>query len=281
MQLNPLSQDCPAVSPYLRVSEKARLIEFLVRTFSACLLALGLVCSSRASETADTNHFTYVIVHGAWGGSFHWRGVDDLLTADGHKVFRAALTGQGERSHLASTNVDLSTHIADVANLLIWENLHDVVLVGHSYGGMVVTGVADRCPERIKRVVYLDAMLPENGESARSLFHGARPGFETNGWIYPTWVKPNTPPPHDVPMSAKTFYEAIALTNQAAAQKLLATYILTVDKGQLPEKDMFYPFYQRAQQRHWPAWIMEADHNPHFSQPKEVARQLERAAAVR
>ena len=117
------------------------------------------------------------------------------------------------------------------------------MLVGHSYGGMVITGVADRVPGRIRRLVYVDAFVPTNGESANSI-HG-RTGIEpavTNGLIPPPWLKGNPPPPHDVPQPAKTFSQPVTLTNQAAAGKLPVTYILTVDPGRPPEQDAFYLF---------------------------------------
>src|SRR5664280_2771046 len=124
-----------------------------------------------ASPTPATRHpqFTYVIVHGAWGGGWDWKHVDQLLTADGYKVYRPTLTGQGEHSNLASTNIDLDTHIQDIVNVILWENLHDVVLVGHSYGGMIITGVAARVPDRIKHVIYLDALVPNNGECVNDI----------------------------------------------------------------------------------------------------------------
>src|SRR3984957_4235854 len=130
------------------------------------ILLTGSMCSpSRGADaTNSAGRITYVLVHGAWGGGWDWKHVDDLLTADGFKVYRASLTGQGERAHLANTNIDLNTHIQDVVNIILWEDLHNVVLVGHSYGGMVITGVADRIPERLKHVIYVDALLPENGE---------------------------------------------------------------------------------------------------------------------
>jgi pimeloyl-ACP methyl ester carboxylesterase len=142
--------------------------------FLAALSIISLVAfDARADDTnsapAANKKFTYVLVHGAWGGGWDWKHMDDLLTADGNKVYRATLTGQGERSHLASTNIDLDTHIQDVVNIILWEDLHDVVLVGHSYGGMVITGVADRVPDRIKHLIYLNALAPENGESADSI----------------------------------------------------------------------------------------------------------------
>jgi pimeloyl-ACP methyl ester carboxylesterase len=95
----------------------------------------------------------YVLIHGAWHGSWCWARVRRLLAAGAHRVFTPTLTGVGERSHLLSRDVGLDTHVADVANLMIWENLRDVVLVGHSYGGGVVRHVADRMPDRIRSLV--------------------------------------------------------------------------------------------------------------------------------
>jgi len=108
---------------------------------------------------------TFVLVHGAWGGSYGWRKVRPLLEAAGHDVFTPSLTGLGERSHLASPKVTLSTHIEDVTNVLQFEELSDIVLVGYSYGGMVVTGVVDRMGDRVKHLVYLDAFVPNDGQA--------------------------------------------------------------------------------------------------------------------
>src|SRR5438270_1078401 len=126
---------------------------------------------------------TYVLVHGAWGGSYGWRKVRPLLQQAGHTVFSPSLTGQGERAHLATPEVNLSTHIQDVCNTLWYEDLTDVILVGHSYGGMVVTGVADRMPERIKHLVYLDAFLPGDGQSLYDL--GGGTGRDSTDWRVP------------------------------------------------------------------------------------------------
>jgi pimeloyl-ACP methyl ester carboxylesterase len=112
---------------------------------------------------------TFVLVHGAWGGSYAWRNFANLLRADGHEVYTPSLTGQGERSHLGGPDVSLTTHITDVLNVFKYEDLSDVVLVGHSYGGMVVTGVADRIPELISHLIYSDAFLPRDGESCFDL----------------------------------------------------------------------------------------------------------------
>ena len=111
---------------------------------------------------------TFVLVHGAWHGGWCWRDVKAVLRDNGHTVFTPTLTGLGERSHLLSPSVDLDTHILDVVNVLEWEELEDVILVGHSYGGNVITGVADRVKHRLRHVVYLDAFLPEDGDSPAS-----------------------------------------------------------------------------------------------------------------
>ncbi|AQS88413.1 alpha/beta hydrolase [Neoasaia chiangmaiensis NBRC 101099] len=108
----------------------------------------------------------YVLVHGMYGGGWVWNFVTPKLRALGHQVYTPTLTGIGDRSHLLSREITLDTHIEDVCNLLETEELHDIVLVAHSYGGMVGTGVADRLTSRIDRLIYLDALIPENGESA-------------------------------------------------------------------------------------------------------------------
>ena len=112
---------------------------------------------------------TFVIVHGAWSGGHAWRWVRPLLRSAGHEVFTPALTGLGERSHLASAQIDLETHVRDVIAVLEYEDLREVVLVGHSYGGMVISGVADRVPERLALLVYLDAEVPMDGQSELDL----------------------------------------------------------------------------------------------------------------
>jgi len=115
-------------------------------------------------QISEQNQATFVLVHGAWHGSWCWKRVRQNLRHAGHQVFTPTLTGLGERSHLNSAGVNLSTHIADVVNLLRWEDLSDVILCGHSYGGNVISGVADQVPGRIRRLVYLDAFVPEDGE---------------------------------------------------------------------------------------------------------------------
>jgi xylan 1,4-beta-xylosidase len=218
---------------------------------------------------------TIVIVHGAWAGGWEHKRVAEMLQAKGHIVYRPTLTGQGERVHLAShMTVDLATHIEDVVNLIEWENLRDVVLVGHSYGGMVITGVADRVAERLKRVVYLDAFLPEDGESAQTALGSARPPRPAVNGFFPLGDH-SGPVPRVVPQPEKTFTQPIALTRQDVARRLPTTYILTVDPGKKPVDDMFNRFHERAKSRGWKCLVMEADHVPHLSKPEELVQLLE------
>jgi pimeloyl-ACP methyl ester carboxylesterase len=113
---------------------------------------------------------SFVLVHGAGHGGWCWRKVAPRLRVAGHEVYAPTLTGVGERAHLVSPDVDLETHIADVLGVLACEDLTEVILVGHSYGGVVITGVADRAPERIAQLVYLDAIIPGDGEAAADVF---------------------------------------------------------------------------------------------------------------
>ena len=123
-----------------------------------------------ASAGPSSGKYTFVLVHGATAGGWEWKSTGKFLSDDGHTVYRATLTGLGERAHLNSPDADLQTHISDVVNLILYEDLHDVVLTGHSYGGMVITGVIDRIPERIRHVVFLDAAVPDDGMSIWDLF---------------------------------------------------------------------------------------------------------------
>ncbi len=112
---------------------------------------------------------TFVLVHGAWHGGWCWRRVADRLTREGHAVFTPTLTGLGERSHLLRPDIDLATHVADIVNVIKWERLSDVVLCGHSYGGFVISGVAEAMAARIRSIVFLDAFLPDNGDTILKL----------------------------------------------------------------------------------------------------------------
>jgi pimeloyl-ACP methyl ester carboxylesterase len=241
-----------------------------------CLVLLvcwGLVSSLAAAEPAPRP--VIVLVHGAWGGAWQFARIEPHLRERGFDVRRVTLTGLGERRHLASPDIGLETHIEDVANVLRFERLERVVLVGHSYGGMVVTGVADRMPERIARLVYLDAALPEDGESLAALRggEGAFAPLVRDGMVVPDWVPAGKPLPVDVPHPFRTFTDRLALRNPARAA-VPGAYLLTVEPGRAPESDDFAPMAARARARGWPVRVMEADHNPHWRKPAETAALL-------
>ena len=135
---------------------------------------------------------TLVLVHGLGLGGWCWNRVSGLLRKAGHDVHTPTLTGLGDRSHLLGRKINLETHIEDVVNLMKWEDLKNVILVGHSYGGSVVTGVADREAQRIHKLVYLDAFIPKNGESVMDLQPPHRAAYykdmvaeKGEGWLVP------------------------------------------------------------------------------------------------
>lgn len=177
---------------------------------------------------------TFVLVHGAWSGSFTWRKVRPLLAAQGYEVFTPCLTGLGERAHLTSPLVDLSLHIQDVVNAVWYEDLRDITLVGYSYGGMVVTGTLDHLGDRVRHLIYLDAFVPANGDSLESLV--GRP--ETIAESFPgDWLREATPREYDdpadaaftgprrVPHPAGCFNERVRLREPLEARAFSLTYI--------------------------------------------------------
>jgi len=112
---------------------------------------------------------TFVLVHGAWAGGFVYNQVANMLRSRGHRVYTPTLSGLAERSHLLSRNINLTTHVTDIVNVFRFNELYDVVLAGHSYGGVPVTGAADQVAERISSLVYLDALVPTSGQSVRDV----------------------------------------------------------------------------------------------------------------
>lgn len=130
------------------------------------------VASSRLSAQTATK--TFVLVHGAWHGGWCWKRVSDILAQKGHNVFSPTMTGLGERSHLLNKKINLTTHITDISNTIEWESLSDIVLVAHSYGGIIASGVAERLSAKISSIVFLDAFLPENGDT---LLEKSSPAF--------------------------------------------------------------------------------------------------------
>jgi pimeloyl-ACP methyl ester carboxylesterase len=153
---------------------------------------MGVTCGAQRM-----NSRVFVLVHPAWHGAWFWKKVVPLLRKQGHLAFTPTLTGLGERSHLARADVGLDVHVNDIGNVLKYEDLRDVVLVGHSSSGVVITGVADRAPDRIAHVVYLDAFVPEHGQAVFDLVAPDRRQMmetlvrtEGEGWFLPRFAPP-------------------------------------------------------------------------------------------
>lgn len=231
---------------------------------------------------------TFVLVHGAWHGSWCWKRVRKTLQAEGHDVFTPTLTGVGERSHLISPQITLDTHIDDIVNLMRWEALDDVVLCGHSYGGCVITGVADRLPERVRALVYLDAFILENGQSLHDVLPGdvaqgqVRGALETgDGWRTPpisaeffrvnaedrAWVDRQC-----TSQSLATFRQPLRLDGEFPAAKV--THILATGYDHSP----FPPFHELAKRKGWKTLTVDCGHDVMLDRPAELVSMLRDAA---
>jgi pimeloyl-ACP methyl ester carboxylesterase len=228
---------------------------------------------------------TFVLVHGAWLGAHAWRWVRPLLRAAGHDVVTPCLTGLGERAHLATPATNLDTHVADVAAVLHYEDLHDVVLVGHSYGGMVITGVADRAPERIGQLVYLDAFVPRAGESMLDLVPAdERARYEEaarargDGWRVPPPLPDPLPPglpPEEVWSVARMLPHPLATMTQPLHLEhdpppLPRTYLLCTEGKEAEPPSV-------ARVRADPSWRLielAATHTAHVAAPELLSRTL-------
>lgn len=237
-----------------------------------------LATVAHAAPTAQKQ--TFVLVHGATAGGWEWKRTGQFLTDDGHTVYRATLTGLGEREHLNSVDIDLQTHIDDVVNLILFEDLHDVVLTGHSYGGMVVTGVMDRIPERIRHVVFLDAAVPQDGQSLWDLFgsRGPLPADRfPDGFMQVPWVKPGDRPPYSVKQSIRCFEQPVSYRNPAALARPV-TYVAFVPRDQkIEERAKTDRSWQNAQARGWTMRTFPGGHVAQQEDARGVASLIEAA----
>ena len=233
----------------------------------------------------------FVIVHGAWGGAWSWnKFVVPMLREAGQTVFAVTLTGLGDRTHLSSPDVSLDTHIQDVVNVLFYEDLTDVILVGHSYGGNVITGVADRVPERLQQIVYLDAATPADGESSASRWPGRLEQLEEqarregDGWKVPPGAVPPDQPaeitewarPRRSPMPIKTMTTPVKLTRGETT--LPRTYVYcTLDKT--PDSPQAERAARVKENPRWQYRELATGHNLHYTAPAETVEILVGLAA--
>jgi pimeloyl-ACP methyl ester carboxylesterase len=221
---------------------------------------------------------TFVLVHGAWVGGWAWTHVADFLIARGHRVFAPTLSGLGERSHLADRNIDLTTHVNDIVNEIRWKDLEDIVLAGHSYGGFVITGVAEQILERIALIVYVDAFVPSDGQS----FADVMPYWDFSGTTIPAFPSG----PDDYPCKAdRVWVDSKATPHPTASfkEKLRVTGAYKrVPKKAYVLATGWEGFQKTAEPlRSEPGWrIHEVDcsHDIPIIRPKELADILEASA---
>lgn len=228
------------------------------------LIAL-LVCLPICAETI-------VLVHGGWSGGWAMKSLADEISQQGHQVYRPSLTGLGAREHLSEPDIGLETHTQDIVNLILYEDLHDVVLVGHSYGGMVISGVSDRIPERILRRVYIEAMVPSNGESMLDIHSKVAQGLAAltrDGLVYPPRYSVNTTPPKLMPQPLRTVTDKIVLKHEHL--DIPTQYVLTVASNAKSENDDFFAQAERAQKKGWKLITLSGGHNIQRESPKLLA----------
>jgi pimeloyl-ACP methyl ester carboxylesterase len=239
------------------------------------------------------NNRTYVLIHGGGHGGWCYQRVAPLLREAGHDVYAPSLTGLADRAHLLTPDTDLDTHITDVVNLLTYEDLTDVILVGHSYGGMVITGVADRAADRVGHIVYLDAATPVNGQSlateSKQFADAQRSQVRTMDgvelFLFPSVGLAHflgVTEPDDVawlverltPQPWKTVTQPLELTNEAALWKLPQTHIVCTST--LPIRNV-----ERLKElSDGRLWDIDTGHNLMITAPKATAELLLKVAAL-
>jgi pimeloyl-ACP methyl ester carboxylesterase len=233
----------------------------------------------------------FVLVHAGWRGGWTWKRVARQLRKEGHEVYTPTLTGMADRSHVSHAPINLTTHIQDIVNLIKYEELNEVILCGASYSGMVITGVADQVSERIAALVYLDAFLPQDGESLFALTpeaaqlarirDAALHGGHTVQPISTELIKTN---PQDrawvdrmsTPQPLATMTEAIRLQGN---QHKIKTKIYLLATGWQPSG--FRKYYDQVSKD--PAWIartIDSGHEVMLNHPKEVTSLLKEAAVL-
>jgi pimeloyl-ACP methyl ester carboxylesterase len=235
----------------------------------------------------------FLVAHGGWSAGWSWKKMHPLITTRGYRLVTPTYTGLGEREHLASPSNDLETHIQDMLGVIKYEDLNDIVLVGHSYGGMVATGVADRARDRIAQLIYLDAFIPRDGQCLLDLFpteqrHLIMEAVKAgDGWRLP----PNPMPPDTSEEDLKWILERRLPQSVKCAQMplRLRNGDLTLPRSYIrctrvagPPGDIFGQFAERAQ--HEPGWRyyeLDASHSPQITAPEALSVLLQKIASER
>jgi pimeloyl-ACP methyl ester carboxylesterase len=229
-----------------------------------------------------------IVAHGAWSSGWAWKKVRPLMAAAGHQFFVPSYTGLGERGHLANPSNDLETHIQDVLGVIQCEELRDIVLIGHSYGGIVATGVADRARDRIAQLIYLDAFVPKDGQALIDLVPERerirmRDAVKNgDGWrLPPNPSSPDTSPEdlawvnrHRLSQSIKCFEQPVGLQGGLTVPR---GYIYCTVGG---EHRPFTQFAEHAKRESdWRSYEIEATHSPNVTAPEALVKVLQQAIA--
>jgi len=237
---------------------------------------------------ASTSPKTFLVCHGAWSAGWAWKKMHPLMSKAGHRLVTPSYTGLGERAHLAIPSIDLETHITDMLNVIRYEDLRDIVLIGHSYGGMVATGVADRARDKVRQLIYIDAFVPGDGQSLLDLNEKDRSRMEELANSGDGWRVPPNPPPPDTPptdvdwlserrvhMPVKCFQTRLKL--HGGPLTLPRSYIYAT---RITPADTFGPFAKAAKADPvWRYYEIDASHAPNVTAPDALMALLDEIAA--
>jgi len=221
---------------------------------------------------------TFVLVHGAWDGGWFWSPIADRLRARGHRAYAVTLTGLGERSHLVEAPIDLALHIQDVVHVLEFEELTAVHLVGHGYGGFVATGVADRVPQRLQQLIYVDGFVPQDGQSFLDLLPPEERAIVADRMANDTTSLPYPGVPYDSrlrPHPLDPLTQRIVLKNPDR-QRVPTAFVHCTGKGEPvpPLYGAVEASAQLARERGWPYRTLPTGHNPNFTMPDRTTEVL-------
>ncbi|HZT51849.1 MAG TPA: alpha/beta fold hydrolase [Stellaceae bacterium] len=233
---------------------------------------------------------TIVLAHGAWSAAWAWKKMRPLMARSGHAFFAPTYTGLGERAHLAHAGIDLDTHVADVLGVLEFEDLRDVVLLGHSYGGMVATGVADRARDRIAQLIYLDAFVPKDGQALFDLVPEAQrqrmkaSAAANGGWrVAPNPTPADTSPEDQAWIAGKRLPHPLKCLEMPLRLRhgpltLPRSYIVATRNTEGP----FAPFAAEARRTPgWSCYEIDATHSPNITAPEALMALIDRIVAKR
>lgn len=227
----------------------------------------------------------FVLVHGGFCGGWYWKTVKALLEETGHAVFSPTLTGLGERNHLNNPNIDLNTHIADIQNVFLFEDIKGVILVGHSYGGLVITGVAAAMPDRIKQLIYLDGLIPDVSDSLMTLVDEQTADYfrsqvqeKGEGWLVPpplntSFVDDNDSNWFNARVTAQAFksFEQEITFDVTIVNAIATSFIFCNQNDHITLKNMA----KKAQAKGWIYHEIDSGHFPMISNPEALSRVLQ------